>query len=241
MIAQPENMILAALPAEDLQFLGARSRLEDLVYDVEVIRPYDAVQRVLFPEAGVISIITEGPDGEAVEAGIVGCEGAAGLFEALGSGAYSSRGTVQKSGAAWSVPAADCRHLFEHSRPFRHACACASEFGAVEAKISMLCRSHHPVAQRMARWLLEMADRSATASDLTLTLTQEHLALMLGVQRTTVTQAAHELRSVGAISYSRGRINIVDAEVLEQRACGCRAMLAEHRSRIIGAMGEPRV
>jgi Crp-like helix-turn-helix protein len=66
--------------------------------------------------------------------------------------------------------------------------------------------------------LLQTRDRSD--SDM-LTLTQEFLSEMPGVQRTTVNLLACELQSAGLIRYRRGRIEIVDRAGPEKKACEC--------------------
>ncbi|MCP6756130.1 helix-turn-helix domain-containing protein, partial [Klebsiella pneumoniae] len=55
----------------------------------------------------------------------------------------------------------------------------------------------------------------------TLHLTQEFLAIMLGSNRTSVTNTAIELQKHGFISYSRGKITIRDRAGLEEFTCSC--------------------
>jgi Mn-dependent DtxR family transcriptional regulator len=52
-------------------------------------------------------------------------------------------------------------------------------------------------------------------------LTQEFLAQMLGVRRTSVSVVAGALQSAGFIKYRRGHITLVDIEGLKQSACEC--------------------
>ncbi|MDB5438319.1 MAG: transcriptional regulator, Crp/Fnr family [Caulobacteraceae bacterium] len=228
------NLILAALqPAERARLLESAVRRELIVGDV-AFSPEAVISMVVFPEVGVISLITECADGTVAEAGIVGPEGAAGLTEALGSGEAATRGVVQANGTAWYVSAGRCRALHEESSGFRRAAALAAEFQAVETRQSVLCRSHHSTQARLARWLLEMADRSK-AEKRVLTLTQESLALMLGVQRTTVTMVAHQLKAAGLIRYARGTIELRDEAALEIMACECRSALQSQFHRIYAA------
>jgi DNA-binding transcriptional regulator YhcF (GntR family) len=65
---------------------------------------------------------------------------------------------------------------------------------------------------------LQCADRIGSEQ---LLLTQEFLAEMLGVRRTTVTLLAQELQRSGVLRYTRGRITILDRAALEARACEC--------------------
>jgi DNA-binding transcriptional regulator YhcF (GntR family) len=63
-------------------------------------------------------------------------------------------------------------------------------------------------------------------------LTQEYLAVMVGVQRTTVSAAAAELKASKLIRYVRGRIEIIDRPGLEQRACECYEVVHDAFSRL---------
>lgn len=232
-MTESRNFILAALDANEREALLDRAELIPLNFGETVLRPEEATTHVYFPEKGVISIITEARNGEAAEGGVTGSEGAAALPEALGSGVMRSRGVVQADGTAWRVSAADCRAMFDRSERFRRAAAKASEFQVVEARQSLLCRGYHPIDQRLARWLLEMAERDNSQSN-ALPMTQEILGVMLAVQRTTVTAAATRLRKAGLISYMRGKIVLVDVPGLEAAACACHATVREAEALILG-------
>jgi CRP-like cAMP-binding protein len=87
-----------------------------------------------------------------------------------------------------------------------------------QARITAACNARHSIEPRFCRWLLQSADRAASN---TIPLTQDFLAEMLGVRRTSITQIAQKLQSAGAISYSRGVIKIIDRSALEQISCEC--------------------
>ena len=167
------NFILASLDEDERKVLLAGARQFPLVFGEAILQPGQAVTHVYFPESGVISIITEAANGESAEGGVTGSEGAAALPEALGSGQMRSSGVVQAAGMAWRVEAVKCRELHQTSGAFRLAAAKAAEFQVVEARQSLLCRGYHPVEQRLARWLLEMAERS---NDHTAMLPMTHTA-----------------------------------------------------------------
>ena len=50
---------------------------------------------------------------------------------------------------------------------------------------------------------------------------QEFMAMMLGVHRPTVSIAANMLQQAGLIRYSRGQMQIVDADGLRNGSCEC--------------------
>jgi hypothetical protein len=131
-----------------------------------------------------------------------------GFIEACGSGITFSRVIVQAPGRFWRVPAGGST-----ARPTAAArpCACSStttfELMLAEARQVIACRNLHPVEERLAWWLLEAQDRMGEDK---LPLTQEFLSIMLGVQRTTVTDHASQLQEQGLIRYRRGMIEVLD-------------------------------
>src|SRR5262249_59636576 len=88
----------------------------------------------------------------------------------------------------------------------------------VQAHQTALCNAAHPVESRISRWLLEVLDRSGGFD---VPLTQSTLALMLGVQRTTVNLAAGRLEAAGVINCRRGYMQIARRRQLERPAGGC--------------------
>jgi CRP-like cAMP-binding protein len=97
----------------------------------------------------------------------------------------------------------------------------------VEAQQNAACNAIHDGSSRLCRWLLQCADR--TGSD-QVPLTQEFLAEMLGVRRTTVTLLAQELQRHGILRYTRGRITILDRAALEASACECYEVIRKRSS-----------
>ena len=83
----------------------------------------------------------------------------------------------------------------------------------------------HEVGQRLARWLLICADRGNIGS---FPITQDSLAIMLGVQRPTVSIAAESLKSAKLIDYRHGKMKILDRRGLEHRACECYRVIKDH-------------
>jgi CRP-like cAMP-binding protein len=149
-----------------------------------------------------------------------------------GLGLYKSlvRVVVQLSLTVTKISSAQFRKVVSVSEPLRDMCIRYNEVLLTQARIAAACNALHPVEARFARWLLQSADR---AESTTVTLTQELLAEMLGVRRTSVTEVAGKLQSEGMIAYSRGVIRITDRAALERVSCECYQTQVDHAATLI--------
>jgi CRP-like cAMP-binding protein len=182
------------------------------------------VHWVWFPEDSLVCIASENVGGESVTGGMVGWNGAYGAFEACGSRIAFSRALVQISGTAYKIRAEHYRELFDHSAALRNAIHRHIEALLVEARHLVACTALHSVESRMCRTLLDASDRSHGGN--VLTLTQETLAQMLGVQRTTIAVTASTLQKNGLIRTGRGNLELLDRAKLETTACACRRTIS---------------
>jgi CRP-like cAMP-binding protein len=98
---------------------------------------------------------------------------------------------------------------------------------------SVACNSFHSIPQRAARWLLTAQDRAGDRIE----LTQEALAALLGVQRTSVNSVVRTLQDEGLITNRRGVIQVIDRAGLVRRACKCHTTVENHFARVIGPSG----
>src|ERR1700736_2947239 len=103
---------------------------------------------------------------------------------------------------------------------------------------SVVCNAFHPMRQRLARWLLMTQDRIASNE---LPLTQEFLAQMLGVHRSTVIRVAKLLQNDGVVRSARGRLTISNRAKLEKASCECYGAVARHYDRILRLAEAQRV
>ena len=156
--------------------------------------------------------------------------GACGLVEACGSGVSRVEAVVQVDGRAWRAPAAACRVLAASDAGFAEQAWRFAELQQSEARQSALCQGMHQVEARFCRWLLESRERAAGRNPLP--LTQEFVAAMLGVQRTTVSQFASQLQKERLITYSRGQLKLVDIPAIARRACECHDVVHDERHRL---------
>lgn len=227
----PQNDILTQIePALALK-AGKRFELVHLSRGTVLQETGTEVEWVWFPENALICMASESVEGESVSGGMVGRNGAFGAFEACGSRLSYARALVQISGAAWRIRAAHYRELFEQSSNLRVAIHKHIESLLVEARQLVACTAIHRVETRMCRVLLDASARTHRGTHLT--ITQEELANMLGVQRSTIAVAYSALQKNGLIQTRRGSIDIVDFAGLEAAACSCRETIAFAQQEIL--------
>jgi len=187
------------------------------------------VDDVYFPHDGMLSLLSVMKDGNAVEVAMVGREGVFGAMTGFGLAKSQVRAVVQLPMTASKIPVARFRSLVKASDDLQAMSIRYNEMLIGQARITAACNAYHPVRARLCRWLLQAADRAA--SD-TIALTQQSLAEMLGVRRTSVTEVAQAIQETGAISYSRGVIIILDRHRLLQSSCECHQTLADQSAEL---------
>jgi CRP-like cAMP-binding protein len=187
-----------------------------------MFEPGAPLDTIYFPQSGLISLVVVTRDGGTVEAATVGREGAVGLHGGLGRRQSFTRATAQISGRFSVIEAARFERLVDGSAPVRDLIARYTEILWAEAQQTTACNAVHDASSRLARLLLQTADR---VGDSELPLTQDRVAELLGVRRTTITLLAQEMQARKLIRYTRGRIVIVDRAGLTACACECYGLL----------------
>jgi CRP-like cAMP-binding protein len=157
-------------------------------------------------------------DGRAVETATIGRAGAIGAMSGLGLHTTQARIIVQLPMFASRISSTALRKIVAGSKAIADLCVRSNEAMLVQTRLTAACNALHHTEARFCRWLLQTRDR--VESD-TINLTQEFLAEMLGVRRTSVTEVASKIQAVGAISYSRGVIKIIDLDALKGMSCEC--------------------
>lgn len=212
------NRLLAALPDDAFILLEPDLRQLTLPQGVVCYGAGDPIDQVYFPHTGMISQLITTGDGDMVETSSIGREGAVGLQCGLGPRLSFTRTIVQIPGRFSAISAARFENAVNRSVALRDLIVRYTETLWAEAQQNAACNAIHDGSSRLCRWLLQCADRTGGEQ---LLLTQEFLAEMLGVRRTTVTLLAQELQKRGIVRYSRGRITILDRPALEACACEC--------------------
>src|SRR5882672_4042344 len=222
-----DNKLLSTLPRDQFDLLAPHLTTVSLPQGEMLVGAGEEFDQVYFPQSGMLSLLAVLRDGKAIETATVGREGVVGAM--AGFGLYRSlvRVIVQLPMAVSKIASPQFRKAVVASESIRDIGIHYNEVLLTQARITAACNALHPVEARFCRWLLQSADRAA--SD-TITLTQELLAEMLGVRRTSVTEVAGKLQNEGVISYSRGVIRILDRAGLEQLSCECYQTLLDQEA-----------
>jgi CRP-like cAMP-binding protein len=217
-LSNTTNHFLSSLSAEDLQLIQPQLMLTELKQGETLHRQLERISHVYFPLQGVISLVIGMNEGQSVEAGMIGVNGTVGGGSALDGLLALNRAIVQVEGSAQRIPAELLKQFADGSQSLRHALFQREQVISAHAQQVAACNALHDLESRLARWLLQVRDLVQSSK---FDLTQEFLAQMLGVNRTSVTLVAKRLQSAGLIKYRRGRIELLDTEGLHDAACEC--------------------
>src|ERR1700730_1217923 len=228
-VAKIRNRLIASLGKSDLSLLSRHLREVSIEQGQTLEDPGQMVDRVYFPQSGLISLIVAMAEDAALEVGAVGHEGAIGLAAGLGSRISFIRALVQVSGTALYIPLSKFQTAASRSARIRAMIARYGELTLGEIQQTAACNGLHDVSSRLCRWLLQTSDR--TESDI-IPFTQEFLGEMLGVQRTTISRVVGELHAAGLVDTHYGQIEIVNRAGLRKETCECYEIVRKHIDRL---------
>lgn len=226
-VQTPGNRLLAALPLDDLNRLSRDFRVVPVKPKQVFHRHGERIEYVVFPNGGVYSVLSVLSSGTMVEAATIGDEGMIGVEAFLTDDPIAVADTVLQvpDTDAITLPVPVLRRELARRGALYHLLGRYSK--ALIAQIIQLnaCNATHPLRQRCARWLLMTGDR-VHADDFH--LSHEFLAIILGVQRPTMTEVAGSLQRDGLIQYRHGRMRVLDREGLEAASCECYSIVRKH-------------
>jgi len=225
------NRLLEALPPTDRRGMLAGFEAVELVFADVLYTPGKRLSHVYFPTRSFISLIMPVDISSSLEVGLVGNEGMFGIPLALGVDASSVRAVVQGAGSALRMDAARFTRELKDRPALERGIDRYAFVQLTQLAQAAACTRFHVVEARLARWLLMTQDRAHAS---TFHITQEFLALMLGVRRVGVTKAASALQERNLIRYSRGDITVLDRSRLKAASCGCYKADRESYDRILG-------
>ena len=225
------NLLLRSLSASDVAAIQPYLKSVNLEHQKILFDTGDIINVVYFPTSAIISLVVSLSTGEMIEAAMVGKDGVVGASSALDGKISLSRAIVLLAGDGFTCEAAALKGAALQSQTLLSKLIRYEQTVYAQAQQSTACMATHDVEARLCRWLLRARDLSGTD---TLLFTQEFLAEMLGVKRTSVTTVAHTLQRAGMIKYSRGKIQILDLAALQDTACECYETVNSHYQTLLG-------
>jgi CRP-like cAMP-binding protein len=215
---QIHNRLLSVLPPDEFALL--QPHLKDVTFDpgTMLARAGDSISTCFFPNSGMVSLLCTTEDGHSIEAGFAGFEGMIGVAVLLGKNEMPYDALVQAPTTGFTAPAQVVLELFGRGGIFHDVALRFAYVVLKQMSQTCICNHFHTIEARLCRWLTVMCERT---NDRHLKVTQEFLAHMLGVQRTSIGMVANSLQRTGAIRYARGKVEIIDLERLRSSACSC--------------------
>jgi CRP-like cAMP-binding protein len=225
------NRLLETLPASERDLIAEDLRAFSLERGDVLFEPGQDVANTYFPGSGTIAaLILDLREGAAAEAAMIGYEGAIGGVISDGDKPAFARGVVQMPGPSLRLATDVLASAQRRSAALRDHFARYADCLLAEVLQTVACNTTHDFDARLARWLLTLHDRIGHAE---LSVTQDFIAEMLGVQRTYATRVLGNLVKRDAIEKGRGKITIKDRRNLERTACECYARLRQHYDRVL--------
>lgn len=225
------NKLLATLPGDDYQRISSLLTVVPMQFKQVLHRQNEQIEHIFFPGSGACSLTKVMNDGRVAEIATVGNEGVIGASVFFGDDRSFSETIVQVAegdGLRMPVEAFVLEMLRRgafYNRIVRYSQALMSQ-----VMQTTVCNGLHTVEQRCCRWLLMMYDRVHTEN---LRLTQEFVAVMLGVRRPTVTLIMKDLQAAGLVETRRGSIHILDTAGVKATSCECYATVKETFRRLL--------
>ena len=201
----------------------------ELVYRDSIFRPGEPMPDVYFPLSGLVSLVVGVTEGVTLETGMVGREGMTPLVTFLGVNHELQQGLIQAEGRALRLPVDVLREQAREAGPLRELLERYIAASLIQTTQTAACNGLHPIGQRLARWLLLAQDRIEADR---LPMTQEFLALLLGIRRASVTSAAAILQRTGLIRSHYGTIEILNRTGLEEASCDCYSYMRRATERV---------
>jgi CRP-like cAMP-binding protein len=227
------NRLLQLLSGAELAGLNQHFRTIDLRQGDVLAEPGDNIRSVYFPHSGIVSFMVDLLDGSVVQTGTVGRDGVIGAAQALDDRTSINSIIVQVPGTASLIDRDRLREVMKDTdSTIRKVFASHEQFFVADIQQTAACNECHPTHARIARWLLRMRDLGGDD----LKITQQYLAAMIGVRRSTVSPIARAMQEAGVLSYVRGNVHIGNVEALKKLSCECHRAFRENYEALLGAV-----
>ena len=225
-----KNHLLASLAGEQWQRWQPLLEHVEMPLGLVLYESGKTLSHIYFPTTSIVSLLYVMENGASAEIAVVGNDGLVGVSLFMGGGSTPSRAVVQSAGHGFRLKAKAMKDEFDKGGPVLHLLLRYTQALITQMAQTAVCNRHHTLDQQLCRWLLLSLDRLERSE---LVMTQELIANMLGVRREGVTEGATKLQKAGLITYTRGRIKVLDRPGLEKRVCECYAVVKKEYDRLL--------
>jgi CRP-like cAMP-binding protein len=225
-----ENKLLACLELTALRLWEPHLELVNLERGQLLHESKGRIPYAYFPLTAVVAKLYSLESGGSALSALIGNEGMVGFPLVLGGESTPSRAVVLIAGEAWRVKADFIRHEVCLVMQAMHVMLRFLQAMMTQMTQTAVCNRHHSIEQQLCRWLLLIIERLPVSE---FAMTQELMAIMLGVRRESVTAAARHLQLAGLIRYARGQVSVLNRTGLERRACECYQVVRQEYARLL--------
>ena len=225
-----QNQILAALPDRDYARLVGELEHVTLVPGALLHAAGAPFEFAYFPTTAIVSLLNLSASGACAEFATVGNDGVVGVPLLMGGMSTNGRAVVQSAGHGHRLHRQVVVDELHAGGAVMQLLMRYTQALLTQVAQNALCNRHHAVEQQVSRLILQNLDR---VQGNCLQMTQELLASKLGVRRESVTLVALSLQRDGLIRYARGRIEVLDRQGLEAKACECYAVVKLECDRLL--------
>ena len=225
-----QNHLLAALPTAEFERIAPYLELVAMPLGEVLHESGGTLLYAYFPTTAVVSLHYVLENGASSEIAGVGNEGVLGISLFMGGDSMPSRAVVLTAGHGYKMKARFLKEEFNRGGLMMHLLLRYTQALMTQISQTAVCNRHHSVEQQLCRWLLLTLDRLPSNE---LTMTQELIAIMLGVRREGITESAGNLQRAGLISYRRGHITVLDRSGLESHVCECYSVVKNEFARLL--------
>lgn len=231
--ATVSNRLLSYISPEDFALLAPYLELMELDRDYVLVTPNRAIEFVYFIETGMVSVVAEKADGRSIEVGVYGRDGMGAATVLLGSDQTPHHQYMQIGGSGFKLRTEDFLRIVEQSMTLRTMMLRFVHVFMTQTSQSALVNGSSVIEERLARWILMCHDR---LESMVFPITHDFLSMMLGVRRSSVTDAIHLLEGDLLIKATRGNIEILDRPRLERAAGASYGVPEAEYRRLIGPL-----
>jgi len=230
------NLILSVVPPEERRRLLPHLECVELRSREVLFTAGSRLKDMHFPAGSVVATYGVGRDGSTTQYAFIGGDGFLDLPAMFGDTHSVSSAVVVFPGRCYRLAIGPIAESFQRSETLRRVVLRCASSRVLQSAQTSLCNAHHPVEQRLCRWLLQTLDRVATRE---LRVTHDLIATLLGVRREAVTLAAHRLQARKAIACGRGHISVLERRLLETLSCECYGLLRNDTELLVRDIGGP--